>query len=184
MYELKVTINNIEPPIWRSFQVPGEITLARLHKILQIVMGWEDYHLYEFRAGKQRFVGALTTADGRAGRKNIQDTRKIKLSAVLHRKGQKLNYIYDFDGFWPHTIEVVKIVAEDNEINGLLCTGGQRACPPENCGSYRGYLDIIAQLKLGADQRNHALMERLELGYDPEFFDINEVNRWLKRLKL
>jgi len=51
MYELKVTLNHVKPPIWRAFQVPREITLARLHKILQIAMGWEDYHLYEFRLG-------------------------------------------------------------------------------------------------------------------------------------
>jgi len=183
VYELKVTINNIELLIWRTFQVPGGITLARLHEVLQIVMGWGEGHLYEFRSGKNRF-GVPTTEEGRFRRENVHDTRIVRLLEVLRLEGQKITYIYDFGDDWQHTIEVVKIVTVDSEFENCLCTGGQRACPPENCGSYPGYITLVEELKLPTDQRDADLMEWLEEGYDPQLFDIAEVNRQLKRLKV
>ena len=41
-YQLKITLKDVSPPIWRSFVVPASITLDRLHDVIQIVMGWED----------------------------------------------------------------------------------------------------------------------------------------------
>jgi FAD/FMN-containing dehydrogenase len=52
---LKVTLENVEPPVWRTFQIPVSASLDDLHAVLQIVMGWESEHLYDFRAGKRRF---------------------------------------------------------------------------------------------------------------------------------
>ena len=51
LYLLKIKLMNIEPEIWRRFVVPAAITLDRLHDVIQIVMGWEDYHLHEFVIG-------------------------------------------------------------------------------------------------------------------------------------
>jgi hypothetical protein len=48
IYQIKVTLNETHPPIWRRIQVPANITLLKLHDILQIVMGWEGYHLHMF----------------------------------------------------------------------------------------------------------------------------------------
>jgi len=55
--------------------------------------------------------------------------------------GQKITYIYDFGDDWQHTIEVVKLNTGVAELKSILCTGGQRACPPEDCGSYPGYME-------------------------------------------
>lgn len=182
VYELKVTLNHIKPPIWRTFQAPGEITLARLHKVLQIVMGWEDYHLSEFRAGKERYV--TPTVDSDFGNEKHKSTTKVRLSEALRLEGQKITYIYDFGDDWQHTIEVFKVLTGVADFKSIICTGGQRACPPEDCGSYPGYMEIVEELKLPADQRDADILEWLEEGYDPEFFDIDEVNRRLKRLKV
>jgi len=95
-----------------------------------------------------------------------------------------MTYIYDFGDDWQHTIEVVKIVTGVTELKNFVCTGGQRACPPEDCGSYPGYMEFVEELMLPADQRDPNLMEWLPEGYDPQFFDIAEVNRRLKRLKV
>ena len=48
-YSLHVQLTGIEPPIWRNIVVPGAISLHTLHKMLQVVMGWENTHLYLFR---------------------------------------------------------------------------------------------------------------------------------------
>jgi hypothetical protein len=55
LYQLKVTLRDIQPPIWRRIQVWEDTTLAQLHTILQIVMGWEDYHLHQFAIGRRLY---------------------------------------------------------------------------------------------------------------------------------
>lgn len=51
IYQIKVTLRDSKPPIWRRIQVPGDINLGKLHRILQVVMGWTDSHLHQFIAG-------------------------------------------------------------------------------------------------------------------------------------
>jgi hypothetical protein len=63
-YQLKITLDGSDPPIWRRFQVPASITLANLHFIIQTVMGWQNYHLHEFQVGKRRFADEDPDAAG------------------------------------------------------------------------------------------------------------------------
>ena len=51
IYQLKVTLTHSKPPIWRRIQVRPDITLYKLHQILQIVMGWTNSHLHQFIVG-------------------------------------------------------------------------------------------------------------------------------------
>jgi hypothetical protein len=48
IYQLRVTLRGAQKPIWRQFQVECDITLAKLHRILQTVMGWTNTHLHRF----------------------------------------------------------------------------------------------------------------------------------------
>jgi hypothetical protein len=50
IYQLKITLDGIKPPIWCRIQVRGDISLFKLHKIIQVAMGWEDYHLHQFHS--------------------------------------------------------------------------------------------------------------------------------------
>lgn len=51
VYHLKVTLLGVSPRIWRRLQVLGNTRLSELHNILQISMGWENYHLHRFDIG-------------------------------------------------------------------------------------------------------------------------------------
>ncbi len=53
--ELRVTLLDLEPTIWRRLQVPGDVRLSRLHAILQAAMGWEDRHLHNFEIAGQSY---------------------------------------------------------------------------------------------------------------------------------
>jgi hypothetical protein len=55
VYRLKITLDYIQPPIWRCFQVPASITLDQLHAVVQVVMGWESDHLFGFAKGEMRY---------------------------------------------------------------------------------------------------------------------------------
>ncbi len=48
VYQLKITLKGVRPPIWRRIQVKSDITLHALHRTIQTVMGWEDEHLHDF----------------------------------------------------------------------------------------------------------------------------------------
>ena len=48
VYQLKITLLEIDPPIWRRIQVPSTVPLCCLHDAIQAVMGWTDSHLHQF----------------------------------------------------------------------------------------------------------------------------------------
>ncbi|HJV45074.1 MAG TPA: plasmid pRiA4b ORF-3 family protein [Bacillota bacterium] len=48
IYQLKITLKDIKPPIWRRIQVPQEISFRQLHQVLQVAFDWTDSHLHEF----------------------------------------------------------------------------------------------------------------------------------------
>src|SRR3982751_4045698 len=61
--DLRITIAGIEPPIWRLVRVPDAYTLHQLHRVIQLVFGWLDYHLYAFTVGGRRFEEPLEEAE-------------------------------------------------------------------------------------------------------------------------
>ncbi len=77
LYQLKVTLQDIQPPVWRRIQVYADITLARLHTVLQIVMGWEDYHLHEFVIGRRLY--SVPDADDDLYKRKVIDESRVHL---------------------------------------------------------------------------------------------------------
>lgn len=190
-YRLKITLDGIDPPIWRRFQVPAEITLARLHDVIQAVMGWENGHLYAFTVGNKEYqsrtdpMGFPLPDPIWPGATRGEDAAKAKLRDVASRIGAVLQYEYDFGDSWEHTIRVEDIAAGSGS-ERYRCLEGERACPPEDCGGIWGYQELLEELQK-PDNEKHSpdwewLAEAYE-GFDPEAFDLNRVNTWLKSLR-
>ena len=53
--QVRITLQDIDPPIWRRVQVPADFPLRRLHDVIQAVMGWLDYHLHQFEVGDKLY---------------------------------------------------------------------------------------------------------------------------------
>src|SRR5260370_39195984 len=79
IYELYVELEDIEPIIWRRILVPSNITLPKLHDLLQLVMGWTDSHLHSFEIGDRTF--GMEGAD--LEELNMLSEKKYTLDAVL-----------------------------------------------------------------------------------------------------
>ncbi len=173
-YQLKVTLNDSEPPIWRRIAVPADMTLAKFHSVLQISMGWENQHMHAFRAGKQQF-GEQGLLDG------AKDERKARLSDVLSKAGSKIVYEYDFGDGWEHEILLEEISSEPP--NTLVCLDGQRACPPEDCGGIYGYADMLEAISNRKHPEHKSIREWLGEPFHSERFDIASVNNRLERLR-
>lgn len=175
--QFKVALKYIRPPIWRRVLAPDNFTLGQLHDIIQVTMGWHDSHMHSFKIG-----GVYYTSKQMSEMEDMdmeRDDRAI-LRDVVGQPKQKFMYEYDPGDSWEHDIVVEKVLSFDPQAKYPVCLDGARACPPEDCGSFPGYCDILEALKAPkktAEQKE--LLEWLEDGYDPERFDLAAVNRRL-----
>jgi hypothetical protein len=145
IYQLKVTLLGTMPPIWRRLLVPANVTLAQLHDVLQAAMGWQDCHMHEFSAGHRHF-GRPNPEDRLMGMPPVENERTVRLSGVLGRVGAKALYTYDMGDSWEHGIVLEKRLPVDPGTAYPVCTGGERACPPEDCGGIGGFYDLLDAL--------------------------------------
>jgi hypothetical protein len=141
--EIRVTLEDVEPTVTRTLQVPADIRLDRLHLILQAAMGWTNSHLYMFQAAQTTW--GLPDPDFPG---DDLPANKTTLWQVIEDTGQKtINYIYDFGDDWRHTLKIGKIAdPAPGELYPRL-TEVTGKCPPEDVGGFPGYeqfLDAIA----------------------------------------
>jgi hypothetical protein len=183
--QFKISLNFSEPEIWRRFIVYDSISLHKFHEIIQIVMGWENYHLYSFKIKKVDYQPPDPDGDDDFGFFGLgpppKNSLKIKLSDLNLRSRSKFLYTYDFGDNWDHTITLEKILENDKGIKVPSCLEGDRNCPPEDCGSIFGYENILKVLKKKKKNEDDLeLMEWLGEDYNPEYFNIEMVNTLLK----
>lgn len=186
VYELRVTLKNIKPPVWRTFAVPGSMKLNVLHDVLQTVMGWTDSHLHMFRSGRQIFE--LLREDGMDDFPSFgfdpppppMDEREVSLNEVLGKPGDKFTYLYDLGDSWEHTVKLEKIKLADPGTALPLCLKGKRSCPPEDIGGPWGYASFLEAIVNEDHPQHEELTDWLDGDFDPEYFDAKEVNQILK----
>jgi hypothetical protein len=178
VYQLKITLNDIRPPVWRRVQT-RDCTLAQLHDIIQIVMGWEDYHLHEFEVGEERY-GLLEQWESGLHEPEVRNSRKLKLSQLVEQGVKKFRYQYDMGDSWWHAIQVEKRLPAEPGDKYPCCIGGKRACPPEDCGGPRGYADLVEAIQDPNHERHEELLEWIGGEFDPEAFALEAVNEQLK----
>ncbi len=167
VYVLHIALEDIEPPIWRRLLVPADITLKRLHTVIQRAMGWQDQHLYEFQiaAGRKRHLKVATSR---------------QLWQVVDA-GSAFSYVYDFGDGWEHHVLVEAVSPSEPGVVYPRCLAGERACPPEDCGGVPGYADILDAIR-DPDRPDAAeLLEWVGEDFDPEAFDLDATNLALTR---
>lgn len=176
LYRLKVTLDGIDPPIWRVLETP-DCHLYCLHHLLQAAMGWEDDHLWGFETARGRF------GPHRDAFTQTQPADKITLAGLVQAGQERFGYLYDFGDSWDHVVEMEALTVEDaDRLRQPRCVGGARACPPENCGGSWGYQELLDIL---ADPNHPEHAERLEwVGgeLDAEKFGLAAVNAALERI--
>lgn len=180
VYQLKVTLKGSKPPIWRRLQVPGNISLHKLHLILQVAMGWANAHLYQFRVGGTEF--GEPDPEGDFYGLKMKNSRKTELSKVAPREKTRFIYEYDFGDSWEHEILIERILPTEPGIRYPVCLAGRRACPPEDCGGIWGYADLLEIIGDPGHEEHEEMMEWLGGWFDPKAFDMDEVNGILKVL--
>lgn len=178
IYELRVTLQGINPPIWRTAQVPSNITLYRLHNILQIVMGWTNSHLHQFEKDGHLFG---RPEDFESDEPQPTDDKKARLAAVLLNVGDRIIYKYDFGDCWQHDIILERILPNSQHTELPICLSGERHCPPEDVGGVSGYEDFLEAIFDPTHEDPQPMLEWIGERFQPEEFDSRRINAQLAR---
>lgn len=194
--ELRITLQEIRPPIWRLIQIPGTLPLGSLHDALQIAMGWTNSHLHRFeKDGKCWGVPEHLQDDDDI---DIIDENRTKIIDVLTTPGDSVLYVYDFGDNWRHTVVLEKILLISATTLRPICLAGERHCPPEDVGGTPGYEEFLQVVFEPTHEEYEHYVQwaegpspvNLSGGrFQPEEFDVRAVNgrlsrrRWPARLR-
>jgi hypothetical protein len=174
VYELKVTLEGIRPPIWRRFRVRDDITLEELHDLLQEIMGWTNSHLHQFVVGGTYYGHRDPELPPR------QDEKKVLLRQVLEKPKDRLIYEYDFGDSWEHRVVLEQMLAHEPRARYPVVLAGKRACPPEDCGGVPGYYRLLEVLAAPRHPEHRDMVEWVGGSFDAESFDMGALNRALR----
>lgn len=161
LFTLRIDLEHSKPPIWRRLQVHSDISLLTLHHAIQGAFAWEDRHLFRFWLGDAygpKSESFLCPWDADEGETTGTPVGQVRLDETVQQPSDLLNYTYDYGDDWGLKILLEKV--EDSPANSapILCVGGKRAAPPEDCGSLRTEEDLAQVLE------------------DPSRFDLEEAN--------
>jgi Plasmid pRiA4b ORF-3-like protein len=187
VYQLKIFILGISPMIWRRIKVRSDSTIADLHYIIQIAMGWTDSqasfageaspanvaHLHRFVIHGKDYgiaqIGGISFSD---------DPRKVKLADLGWRVKERFLYEYDFGDYWQHQIRVEKILTSKSNNLEPICISGKRACPPEDCGGAWQFMAKKQEYWVGhIVERVTEIVEADEIADSME--EISQLRQWL-----
>ncbi|MHB8669504.1 MAG: plasmid pRiA4b ORF-3 family protein [Acidimicrobiales bacterium] len=180
VFQLKVTLLDTKPPVWRRVLVDGSSTLDHLHEVIQAAFGWWNCHLHEFEVGRQRY--GVPDPDEDWG-DPPQDERRTRLYAIAD-EGSSFRYTYDFGDGWDHRIVVEKVQSAATAVNVPTCVDGRRACPPEDCGGTWGYREMLEILADPTHPEHDQRREWIGRPFDPEAFDPGEFEDSLRNGRL
>lgn len=182
VYQFRIELQDIAPPIWRQIQVPADYSFWDLHVAIQDAMGWLDYHLHAFhiqQSGSMKRI-AIGVPDSNFNKSTLAGW-ETSIKTYFVEPGFTADYIYDFGDDWRHTVQLEAILDKDPAVKYPVCIAGERACPPEECGGIPGYEGMLELLsdphhELYEDQVNWLKEHRKNyFPYKPDHFALSKV---------
>ena len=171
IYQIKISLIGAKPPIWRTVLVASDLGLGDFHDVIQVAMGWTDSHLHQFMDNKKSY--GIPDDDFEL---EMEDEADYKLSQLLKKEKDTLTYEYDFGDSWEHKILLEKILPYDSSTFLPVCIKGKRACPPEDCGGIWGYEELLEIISDPKHAEHEDMLEWLGGEFDPDEFDLEEIN--------
>jgi DNA invertase Pin-like site-specific DNA recombinase len=178
IYQLKIMLRGIRPPIWRRVQVNGDITLENLHWVIQSSMGWTNSHLHSFNF--QGIELGVSMPNLNFSKMNSQDEQSLKLSHFVSGEGGTFYYLYDFGDSWEHQVLVEKLIPVELELSCPVCVQAKRACPPEDCGGVGGYQNFLEAINNVEHPQHQEMLDWVGGFFDPEEIHLSDINAQLK----
>jgi hypothetical protein len=189
---LRISIEDSEPLIWRRLFLPETLTIGQFHLAVQAAFGWENRHLYGVRgtdcAGRER---RIIGPDDEAEDLQAESASAVVLSELLdpQKPGMAFDYDYDFGDSWTHRVDLVG--AAELQPGEMLCVEGARRGAIEDSGGPHGYRQLIEAIQ-DPSHPDHQEATSWAYGmtglyghrFDPAAFDLHAANRKLRMLSL
>lgn len=182
VYQIKITLRDIRPLIWRRVQVRSDVTLGHLHWVIQFAMGWTNSHLHLFSIQGEKYSMPMLDFGINLDDLGRRDEQLVKLSDVITGETFKFFYLYDFGDSWEHEILVEKVLTAESDVRYPACIKAKRACPPEDCGGTWGYEEFLEAIQDPEHPEHESLLEWIDSPFNPEDPDLDEINRLLKTI--
>lgn len=172
VYQFRIVLEDIEPPVWRRILVPGWYSFWDLHVAIQDAMGWLDCHLHEFRlrddfSGRQVALGIYE--EDHFGRGRV--LKDYLASVADFVASEPFAYLYDFGDGWEHEVELEAVWVDCPVFPLPRCFEGAEACPPEDCGGPPGYAEFLRVIGDESDEEREEMLAWVGGSFDPKRFD-------------
>ena len=192
--KLKINLENMPLQVYRRILVPENINMMQLHFVIQISMGWEFEHLFQFSDKKYDYsiIVKIPFEDdfddfNPFRHREILLPENVKLAETFKmlREAKPFYYCYDFGDDWYHKITFQKPIKKD-----LAAFKGQPilvdaagACPPEDVGGPWGYASFLEIMNDKKHPEHDEFKEWAGLDpkeeFDEESVDIESINHSL-----
>ena len=182
-YQLHIQLCDTKPAVWRRLVVVDTMTLADLHRAIQAVMGWQNFHPYTFEIADQHY--GIPNPD--VPEERTVDARRYTLGQLLQGQGLSVRYVYGAQRGWQHRIklEEVQPIGSPAALHSLpMCVGGRNACPPEICTGPSGFAVFMQAMQDPAHARHAEARELHPEDFDPTQFDLQRAQARLHSLAL
>lgn len=176
--QLKISLLYSEPEIYRKILVYEDTPLDALHEIIQDAMGWENYHMHHFIKDKVFYGESDSDSWG-----DFEDETEYAVGDLAPNTRSKFLYEYDFGDSWMHEIKREKLTLDVSELKHPICIEGKYACPPEDCGALPGFYYLLEVISNPKHPEYEERLEWLGEAFNPEFFDLDAVNKKLMAIK-
>ena len=170
---LRIELVDFEPLIWRRVGVRSSMNLKALHNVIQAAMGWLDCHLWEFTANERKY--GMLIPDDPDWNERIKNAARTKLSALLTTGIAEIGYVYDMGDNWQHRVIVEKLKAAEPGVLYPQFLGGERRCPPEDCGGFPGYYEFLSNIASKERRQRQAALNWYGGPYDPDEIDEQKI---------
>lgn len=166
--------------------VRGDMTLDKLHQVIQVVMGWEDAHLHQFvkYMGRSAGRGAAPRQQSSVFYVEPPEEKELTVADLAPGEKEKFFYEYDFGDSWMHELVAEKILPPDPGFKHPVCLSGANACPPEDCGGIYGFYTMLEAYSDPKHPEHEDTREWLGDDFDPEEFLPDVVNAVLKTMRV
>ena len=177
-YQLRITLLGTDPPIWRRVRLASNCTLAQLHQVIQIAMGWTHSHLHLFANTDGTLFGPPDVDDDMLP---MADETIVTLGELLQHPKKTLTYEYDLGDGWEHKVLLERTFTAKEQEPLPACTDGAGQCPPEDVGGVGGFHAFLEAVQNPAHPEHEEFLEWWgEPAFDPEALDLTEINDLLQ----
>jgi DNA-binding Lrp family transcriptional regulator len=180
VHRFKIILRDTDPPIWRRIETK-DVTLEKLHELIQTAMGWTNSHLHQFEIAGARYT------DPRFMKGDFDDFGAIdysciRISHLVSKHGSKLRmgYEYDFGDGWQHDVVLEKVTESERGAKYPRCIDGERACPPEDVGGFYGFADYVEAIT-NPNHSEYGELLKWNGPFDPAQFDAAKATRRMKK---